>query len=676
MYKHYMRNHMLAKRILRTVFASSIFLWCIPSLLLFTSLPEAAGLLEDTPDQSDDFIYRNYEAYSDAISTLQDIHGNMLSISSIGESHQGRLIYALRLAMQGAIEPDNRPAMLIVAGIDGTHIVGSDVAVNVAMQLLNQAASNDKETVRLLTEQTIYIVPRVNPDPMELFFADVRTGMNRNFRAHDIDRDRMVDEDPPNDLNGDGLITMMRVIDKDKAELCADPNEHRLNVTPDVSKEERPAFIVYTEGIDDDDDGEYNEDAIGGVDLNMNFMHGYQEHADGAGPYPVSEPESLALLKYVLSHQNIVAVITYGLHDNLTNTPNGKGTYPPGTPINIVSGDLKLYKFIGKQFQDITDIHNVTSNSSDGAFYSWAYAQFGVPSFATPLWGLPKSENNNEEGSDSDSDSDGDENITADEQAESHLTPSSVGDISQETLDELLAAAEEAGFEVTAEMTANMTPEIVEQYATMSGVKIQRVTKQTSDTATITGSARNKTESAWLKYNDDFRDGEGFVNWTTYNHPQLGSVEIGGWDPYFKINPPANSIPDIVTTQTEFIVDLAGRFPVLNIADVQIIQLASGLYEVKCALVNDGFLPTGTAMAVRNKRARPLVLQLDVDLDHILSGSRVTKIWSLAGSGGRKSFRWIIRAADQSIVTIKIHSEKFQDFSSDIKMIQNEDGQE
>src|SRR5260221_720125 len=33
-----------------------------------------------------------------------------------------------------------------------------------------------------------------------------------------------------------------------------------------------------------------------------------------------------------------------------------------------------------------------------------------------------------------------------------------------------------------------------------------------------------------LKWSDEVLKGKGFVDWHSYNHPQLGKVELGGWD--------------------------------------------------------------------------------------------------------------------------------------------------
>jgi hypothetical protein len=608
--------------------------------------------------------------------------GDACAVESIGTSREGREIIGLRLALPGAVEPESRPALLLVANIDGDHLVGSSVALSVAERLMSMAEAGDDAAVAFLTDHTLYVVPRVNPDAAERFFADVRSERRRNMRPDDHDRDGAVDEDGPNDLNGDGLVTMMRVFDPEKADRMADESEPRLDVKPDRDKGERASFVLYAEGVDDDGDSEHSEDDLGGVDLNMNFMHGYKEHADGAGPHQVSEPESLALLQYALDRQNIAVVLVYGLHDNLSKPPDGKGKVTGGGPKNVESDDVGLYKQISERFVEITGLKKAPGGASAGSFHAWAYAQFGVPSFTTPLWTRPEpvkedSENGDGDGGDGGKGGDGDDGDDGgkgddgdDTGEDDGLTPSGIGDISQETMDELLAGAEERGFEVSDEMMSQLTPQRVEGFAGRMGIKIRRV-----KTANGGGGAKNKEDAAWLTYSDEQRDGAGFVAWAPFDHPEFGEVQIGGWVPYFKTNPPPDAIDSIALKQVEFVLELAGRFPDVSLTDPEITRLASGLYEVKAALVNDGYLPSGTAMAVKNRRARPWVVRLDIPIERVVTGQRVNKIWAVPGSGGREQMRWIVRGTDGSRLKITVYSEKFGQFEKAVNLQDNQESE-
>ncbi|MCA9291187.1 MAG: hypothetical protein KDA25_08660, partial [Phycisphaerales bacterium] len=147
-----------------------------------------------------------------------------------------------------------------------------------------------------------------------------------------------------------------------------------------------------------------------------------------------------------------------------------------------------------------------------------------------------------------------------------------------------------------------------------------------------------------------------------------GAVEIGGWAPYFRTNPPESLLGDLAEHQVDVVIALAEMLPRVALEAPTVKRLASGLYEIRTALTNDGALPTGTAMAVRNRRARPHVVRVGLPVDRIMHGQRVNKVWSIAGSGGRVPFRWIVRADDGAVVPLTVFSEKYGQFTVDVTL--------
>ena len=116
------------------------------------------------------------------------------------------------------------------------------------------------------------------------------TGMGR-----DVDRDGLIGEDPPADINGDGLITWMRVPDV-AGEYIADPFDARLTVKADGKHGERGMWKLIREGLDQDGDDEIAEDQPRDTELNRNFPAGYTPHTASGGLYGGSEPEARALM--------------------------------------------------------------------------------------------------------------------------------------------------------------------------------------------------------------------------------------------------------------------------------------------------------------------------------------------------------------------------------------------
>ncbi len=360
-------------------------------------------------------------------------------MTPLGTTLGGRQVWVIEIANPGGKPLTERPGVLVVANLEGDHLVGSSHALETVRYLLTGATNPAVKAV--LDANVVYLFPRLNPDGAEASFATVKSERRGNSRPYDDDHDGRVDEDGPEDLNGDGVITVMRV--KDPAgEYMIDPADPRLIRKADVTKGEAGTYKLYWEGIDSDGDGFLNEDGPGGVDLNRNFQHDYPYFDADAGPHMVSERESRALMDFVLAHRNIAAILTFGHSDNLATPPDATGKLAAPTPLglpafadasnatlfesgmlpaaqqgffgggprfrgaqpgannNPASGrrpdttvnraDLEYFKAVSEAYRSITGIKAVApQRRARGAFFQYGYYQFGVPSFSTPGWSLP-----------------------------------------------------------------------------------------------------------------------------------------------------------------------------------------------------------------------------------------------------------------------------------------------
>ncbi len=597
--------------------------------------------------------YLSNQALEDAMNSIAS-SSTHASVSTIGRSLGGNPIQLVTLA--GSTDTAlSKPALLITAGLDGRYLAGTEVAVRIAQQVLS-------DHVELLDSMTLYIVPRVNPDGAARNLDRLTMGYVGNSRSIDDDRDRITDEDSAEDINGDGLITMMRRLNspiEDPATHLADPDDPRLNIKPDPKEHLRASFTLYTEGIDNDGDGQINEDGFGSIDLDQNFMHRWPEYDTYSGKYPLSEPESHAIAQFVINNDHIVMALTLGRHDNLINQPDTKSKDNSGAaPKAIDAKDADVYKLAGELYKDATGFSSAPPEDIAGSFHAWLYAQRGIPSFAVIPWLRPESEKADVD------ESDASENVEPEaEIVDSGLTPSGVGDISQETLDELMEAYVAAtGEEVDESMISMITPEMVEGFAAQAGIKIRRITVADPETEVSSSDQAGKKkpkkkklsdDAKWLKYFDE--EGiDGFVDWKPFSHPTLGDVEIGGFVPLARINPPADQLDTTSEKLTDFVVELMSTRPSVSIVGPEIKQLGSGLYEVRLSLVNDGKLPTTTAYSQSKRTIRPIVVRLSTDLDQIFTGQRVGRVWGIDPNGGRSDHRWIIRSDDMSSETIEI----------------------
>ncbi|MFK7759986.1 MAG: M14 family metallopeptidase [Phycisphaerales bacterium] len=605
--------------------------------------------------QTDMSGYHTNHSLRNSINSLRASSASV-EVDTLGKSIEGNPIHVITLA-----NPSNTsqttPALLITAGLDGRYLVSTEVAIRLAERIVSDHPD-------LLESMSIYIIPRANPDGSQISL-DTNTGHHTNVRLTDDDRDRNANEDPHEDLDGDGYITMMRRLNlpvQESPTHLQDPDDPRLSIEPSSDEDQRATFTLYSEGTDNDGDGKFNEDGSGGVDLDQNFMHRWPEHAPNAGRYPLSEPESRAIADFVFAHPNIVMALTLGRHDNLITQPDSKAKDITGTaPKAIDANDADLYKRIGKLFDEATGYKELPKHDIAGSFHAWLYAQRGIPSFAAVPWTMT-------DAAGAENDSDESATPVVDEQEGNGLTPSGIGDISQETIDELIAAFEaQSGEQVDQSMIANVTEEMIETFATQAGIEIQRVVEASaaevevseSDPSSKAKKSKKKSiDAKWLEYFEN-NDIDGFTDWTPYQHPTLGEVHIGGFHPLSKINPPASQLDNLTDVFAEFVSKLIDARPQVNIIGPEITELSDGLYEVRIAMANDGMMPTSTAFSQARRTVKPVVIRISSPVDHIVTGQRVHKVWGISAHGQRTEHRWIIRTKDLSSEKIEIIDPRF-----------------
>jgi hypothetical protein len=152
---------------------------------------------------------------------------------------------------------------------------------------------------------------------------------------------------------------------------------------------------------------------------------------------------------------------------------------------------------------------------------------------------------------------------------------------------------------------------------------------------------------------------DGFVNWTPFKHPTLGDVEIGGFKPYVTVNPPAAKIADLGAGHAKFVVYLTSLFPKVRIAKAEATALGGGIYRITADVENAGYLPTALAQGLVARSVKPIMVQLGVPPETIITGSDKTIfIPALAGAGTRQSYEWVIKGKPGSSITLKAVSQK------------------
>lgn len=329
--------------------------------------------------------YQNHSQLTSRLKALSARYGTNASVQSIGKSKGGRDIWALTI---GKGNVSQKPAIAIIAGVDGAHLAGTELAVQLAEKLLGSASDS---VARLFDTKTFYIVPGVNPDAQEQYAAKVKFERSGNDTDTDDDRDGRMNEDPFEDLNGDGLITQIRVEDPAGTYILS-KDDPRVLIKADPVKGEIGKYLLITEGFDNDKDGLFNEDGVGGVNIDKNTTYDYPIFAAGSGEYAASEPETRAILDFLYKNINIFAVLTFGPGNNLTEAVKfDKSKTTKRIITGVLEKDAAVGELVSKLYNSKTGLKDApTLPLTKGSLAQTIYYHYGRFSFATPGWWTPK----------------------------------------------------------------------------------------------------------------------------------------------------------------------------------------------------------------------------------------------------------------------------------------------
>ncbi len=324
---------------------------------------------------------QGYHAPEEVAAALEELVSMHLSwdLIQIGTSPEGRPLYVLSIPgpqLAGNPAP-GAPAILVVANLEGDRLGAGEVALNLAQNL--------SANFPLLEKAHLFLMPMANPDAV----AHVLHGEG-NWRGAptDNDRDGRVDEDGAHDINGDGQVLWMRV-PTPGGQWLAEPKDSRLSRKAKTDDGEAGEFRLLREGADTDGDRLENEDGKGGIQLEANFPHRWQQYDPAAGPYQLSEPESRALVDFVLLHPEICLALVLDNEDNLTDPPQGedKSTIQSTIPLKA---DATLIKILRKGWQSEDDQEKVLGEEHQhGNFADWLYFQRGILVLESALWSPP-----------------------------------------------------------------------------------------------------------------------------------------------------------------------------------------------------------------------------------------------------------------------------------------------
>ena len=491
----------------------------------------------------------------------------LVTVAVIGRSREGRPIWAVDVNNPGTGLAAEKPGFYVDGNIHGGEVLGGEGALAILDRIVG-AHGHDRALTELLDGRAWYFVPIVNPDGRAIS-VDTPENHRWNVRPVDEDGDGVADEDPPEDLDGDGRILQMRVLDPE-GDWTVHPADSRRMVRVREDAPGGPRFRLMGEGIDNDGDGRFNEDRVGGVDLNRNFPANWSAAQFASGPFPLSEPETHALVTYITARPHIAAIHTFhtsgGLILRFPTLADQDWNFP--------AADLDAYRAIAEDGVAITGYANFAfekktivdlMSPGHGVFNDWASKEFGVLAFTTEMW----------------------------------------------------------------------------------------------------AHAIGEGQDALFAWNDEVLDGTGFIDWYPFDHPDLGPVELGGWDRWSTSNPPHGMIASEVDRNVRWVLTFAEKTPQVAIIDATLTP-SGRLHGVDVRVANVGWMATATVHATEVLGiAKPVRVWLELVNAELVFGEAVVSLGVLPGTRGgaaeENTVGWTIRIRDDSRparATIVVESEK------------------
>jgi len=475
----------------------------------------------------------------------------LIEVYEVGRSYEGRPILQATITNERTGPADSKPAAYFEGGRHSGEVSSSEAVLWLARHLL-EGYGRDPEITRLLDTRAVHVRPQNNPDGSTLYLNTAQTNRS-TVRPHDSDRDGLLDEDPPEDLDGDGVIYTMRWrVTKDSAYAAShpgvrwdtaggnmvlderDPTGRLMKRVPDGEGDWRTA----TEGVDNDGDGRLNEDGIGGLDLHRNYPENWRPEPGrdatrrgwtqgGAGAYPLSEPETRLTVLWLLEHPNVSVV-------NSMDTRVPMHLRPPSTSPD----EERMY-------------------AEDRAYYE------RFDSIGMSITGYP----------------------WAGDVYEDYATRDSISSVTGEPTRPAPLFGHGPDF----------------GYWYYGAIWYGDELWNGGVMGDLNGDGRRDQVDA-LVWDDTENGGRGFREWTPFEHPELGTVEIGGFHPkFFSQNGPPEVLEELVRRQALFNLELVKHLPVLELSDVAVRRIAaegdSATYEVTVAWKNAGLLPTALRQA-------------------------------------------------------------------------------
>jgi murein tripeptide amidase MpaA len=485
-----------------------------------------------TPIPRFDQFYRHAEL-TRLLKDYAEARPDLVSLQSIGKSHEGRDIWVLAVTHLATGAPTEKPAFWADGNIHAAELTASTACLYYLHQLVS-GHGHDRAITQLLDTRCIYLCPRLNPDGAELALAERPRHIRSSTRRYPYEEEP-VDGLTAEDIDGDGRMLSMRIADP-HGPYKKHPTEPRLMVAREPGEFGGDYYRLLPEGLLKNYDGllaSVNRD-VEGLDLNRNFPGEWRQEFEqvGAGPYPTSEPEVRAMVEFITTHPNIGAAVSFHTHSGVILRPFGAQSDD-----EMIPEDLWAYQRFSALGEKLTG-YPVVSAFHEFKYHpkehitgtqDWLYEHLGALFWTVEIWSPNK----------------------------------------------------EAG------ITAYKWIDWYREHPVEDDLKL-------------------------LKWSDEHCGGLAHVDWKPFLHPQLGAVEIGGWDKMnFWRNPPPALREREAARFPAWMTQIALSLPRLELLRTEVRALGPDTWRVRFAVANAGWLPSYVSKrALERKTVRGVVFEI------------------------------------------------------------------
>jgi hypothetical protein len=187
-----------------------------------------------------------------------------------------------------------------------------------------------------------------------------------------------------------------------------------------------------------------------------------------------------------------------------------------------------------------------------------------------------------------------------------------------------------------------------------------------------------------LKWSDVVLGGKGYADWYPFEHPQLGQIELGGWDRQYAFrNPPPEFLEKEIAPFADWLVWHLMISPRLDLYEASAKPLGQDAYRVRFVVQNTGWLPSYvTKKAVEKKAVRGLVCEIALPEGATLETGRPREeLGQLEGRAykpaapdaddateDRIKVEWVVRAPQGGTVTISARHDRAGTITTEIAL--------